>query len=108
MRHRVARLGLRAAAGAAALAAASAAPALAQPANPINGIIDRLRLLLVGFLVGLATLRLTVGGTRYLLADDDPSQVERAKKSMRAAAWGYGLAALAAPLVELLRWVVGA
>ena len=86
-----------------------AGPALAQPADPtLEQVIDRLRAVLVGLLVGLATLFLTVGGLRYLFAGGDPGQVEKAKVTLRSAAIGYGLAALAPALVRLLRFVVGA
>jgi hypothetical protein len=86
-----------------------AGPALAQPADPtLEQVIDRLRAVLVGLLVGLATLFLTVGGLRYLFAGGDPGQVEKAKVTLRSAAIGYGLAALAPVLVRLLRFVVGA
>lgn len=85
-----------------------AAPALAQGADPTLGqVIDRLRNVLVGLLVGLATLFLTIGGLRYLFAGGDPGQVEKAKVTLRSAAIGYGLAALAPVLVRLLRYVVG-
>lgn len=85
-----------------------APPALAQTADPTLGqVIDRLRTVLVGLLVGLATLLLTVGGVRYLLAGGDPGQVEKAKITLRSAAIGYGLAVLAPVLVRLLRYVVG-
>jgi hypothetical protein len=85
-----------------------APPAVAQAADPTLGqVIDRLRMVLVGLLVGLATLLLTVGGVRYLLAGGDPSQVEKAKITLRSAAIGYGLAVLAPVLVRLLRYVVG-
>lgn len=85
-----------------------ATPALAQTADPTLGqVIDRLRNVLVGLLVGLATLFLTVGGVRYLFAGGDPGQVEKAKVTLRSAAIGYGLAALAPVLVRLLRYVVG-
>jgi hypothetical protein len=85
-----------------------APPALAQAAEPTLGqVVDRLRTVLVGLLVGLATLLLTVGGVRYLLAGGDPSQVEKAKVTLRSAAVGYGLAVLAPVLVRLLRYVVG-
>jgi hypothetical protein len=84
-------------------------PAWAQPADPTLGqVIDRLRLVLVGLLAGLATLFLTVGGVRYLFAGADPGQVEKAKGALRAAAVGYGLAVLAPVLVRLLQYVVGA
>jgi hypothetical protein len=85
-----------------------APPALAQAADPTLGqVIDRLRNVLVGLLVGLATLFLTVGGLRYLFAGGDPGQVEKAKVTLRSAAIGYGLAVLAPVLVRLLRYVVG-
>jgi hypothetical protein len=85
-----------------------APPAVAQTADPTLGqVIDRLRTVVVGLLVGLATLLLTVGGVRYLLAGGDPGQVEKAKITLRSAAIGYGLAVLAPVLVRLLRYVVG-
>ena len=91
------------------LVALLAAPALAQAADPtLSGVIDRLRNLLVGLLAGLATLFLTVGGVRYLFAGGDPGQVEKAKITLKSAAIGYALAALATPLVGLLKYVVGA
>jgi Type IV secretion system pilin len=91
------------------LVAVAATPALAQAADPtLSGVIDRLRNLLVGLLAGLATLFLTVGGVRYLFAGGDPGQVEKAKVTLRSAAIGYALAALATPLVGLLKYVVGA
>jgi hypothetical protein len=101
--------GLAGVAGAAVLLVVwLAPPALAQTADPTLGqVVDRLRTVLVGLLVGLATLLLTVGGVRYLLAGGDPSQVEKAKVTLRSAAVGYGLAVLAPVLVRLLRYVVG-
>ena len=106
------RCGLPAVVGVAAAAllllVGLAGPAVAQPADPTLGqVIERLRNVLVGLLIGLATLLLTVGGLRYLLAGGDPGQVEKAKVTLRSAAIGYGLAALAPALVRLLRFVVG-
>jgi hypothetical protein len=98
-----------AAALAVVLVALAATPALAQAADPtLSGVIDRIRNLLVGLLAGLATLFLTVGGVRYLFAGGDPGQVEKAKITLKSAAIGYALAALATPLVGLLKYVVGA
>jgi hypothetical protein len=55
-----------------------AAPAVAQAADPTLGqVIDRLRNVLVGLLVGLATLFLTVGGLRYLFAGGIPGRSRR-------------------------------
>ena len=91
------------------LVALLVSPALAQATDPtLSGVIDRIRNLLVGLLAGLATLFLTVGGVRYLFAGGDPGQVEKAKITLKSAAIGYALAALATPLVGLLKYVVGA
>lgn len=88
----------------------SASPAMAATptAGPqLSGVIDGLRLWLVGLLAGLATLFLTIGGVRYMLAGGDPSQIERAKSALRSAAIGYALAALSPVLVTILQSVVG-
>ena len=55
---------------------------------------------LVGLLVALATLLLTIGGVRYLLAGGDPGEVQRAKNTLKSAAVGYGVAALSPLLVR--------
>ncbi|WP_409461731.1 pilin [Amycolatopsis sp. GA6-003] len=92
---------------------AAAAPAtadtivVAAPPGSLAQVIDNVRNILIGLLVGLATLFLTIGGARYLGADGDPGEVERAKKTLRGAAIGYGLAMLAPVLVEVLKSVVG-
>jgi hypothetical protein len=80
---------------------------LAAPAD-LNTVIDNLRNWLVGLLVALATLALTIGGVRYLLAGGDPGEVGRAKETLKYAAIGYGIAALAPGLVEVLKGIVGA
>jgi uncharacterized membrane protein required for colicin V production len=107
--RRLARAGALAVVLVALLVALLVTPALAQAADPtLSGVIDRIRNLLVGLLAGLATLFLTVGGVRYLFAGGDPGQVEKAKITLKSAAIGYALAALATPLVGLLKYVVGA
>jgi hypothetical protein len=107
--HRLRRVLLTMVLAGGLLAGGLAAPALAAAADPtIQGVIDRLRLLLVGLLVGLATLALTVGGVRYLAAGGDPGEVGKAKTMFKAAAVGYAIAALAPALVGILRSVVGA
>ncbi|WP_051400490.1 pilin [Haloechinothrix halophila] len=73
----------------------------------LEQVIANLRNFLVGLLVGLSTLFLTLGGVRYLAADGDPGEVERAKKSLRNALLGYALAALAPVAVSILRSLVG-
>jgi hypothetical protein len=108
-RWQPAAVGLGTAVAALVVLVGVAEPAWAQVPDPTLGqVIDRLRLVLVGLLGGLATLFLTVGGVRYLFAGADPGQVEKAKAALRAAAVGYGLAVLAPVLTGLLRYVVGA
>lgn len=92
----------------AAATPASADPlVVAQPPGSLDQVITNLRNFLIGLLVGLATLFLTIGGVRYLAADGDPGEVERAKKSLRNALIGYGLAMLAPLIVNILRGLVG-
>jgi Type IV secretion system pilin len=87
------------------VALAAAPPALA--AADINTVISNLRLWLMGLLAALATLFLTIGGIRYLLASGDPGALERAKGSIRAAIIGYGLALLAPVLATVVQRIVG-
>lgn len=77
-------------------------------AASLDQVITNLRNVIVGLLVGLATLFFTVGGVRYILAGGDTSEVEAAKKTLRYAAIGYGIAILAPILVKLLQSIVGA
>ena len=68
----------------AALALALAPAAFA--ASDINSVLSNLRVWLAGLLAALATLFLTIGGIRYLLAGGDPAALERApRRSGRAA-----------------------
>lgn len=71
-------------------------------------VITNLRNWIVGILAGLATLFFTLGGLRYLTAGGDPGEVEAAKRALKAAATGYGLAILAPVLVTVLQGIVGA
>ena len=113
-RHLLTRTGV--VAGTVLVLLAAAEPSWASPLPPgvhaaaapsLNGVIDSLRTWLVGILATLATLFLTLGGIRYLLAGGDPMQVERAKTALKSAAIGYALAALAPLLVSILTSVVG-
>ncbi|MET9076985.1 pilin [Streptomyces sp. NPDC004232] len=74
----------------------------------IPTVITNLRNWIVGILTGLATLFLTFGGLRYLMAGSDPGEVEAAKRGLKAAAIGYGLAILAPAVVTVLQGIVGA
>jgi len=113
-RHLLTRTGV--VAGTVLVLLAAAGPGWASPLPPgvhaaaapsLNGVIDSLRTWLVGILATLATLFLTIGGIRYLLAGGDPMQVERAKTALKSAAIGYALAVLAPLLVTILTSVVG-
>jgi len=89
----------------AACALALAPAALA--AGDINSVLSNLRVWLTGLLAALATLFLTIGGIRYLLAGGDPAALERAKGSIKAAIIGYALALLAPVLATVVQHVVG-
>ncbi|MGW2317470.1 pilin [Streptomyces sp. NPDC001155] len=74
----------------------------------IPTVISNLRNWVVGILAGLATLFVTFGGVRYLMAGGDPGEVEAAKRALKAAAIGYGLAILAPVIITVLQGIVGA
>ncbi|MCK9921916.1 pilin [Frankia sp. AgPm24] len=101
-------------AGAVLLAAgvAHAAPAAPPPApvpavTDLKQVITNMRNWLMGLLAGAATLFASMGGLRYMGANGDPAEVERAKGSFKAAGIGYGLAILAPVLLAALQSVVG-
>ena len=83
----------------------SLSPLLA--AASIAQVISNATTWIVGILAGVATLFLTVGGLRYLMAGGDPAEVERAKTALKSAAIGYGLAILAPVIVTVLKSLVG-
>ena len=86
-----------------------AVPLLASPlaADSITQVISNTTVWIVGILAGLATLFLTLAGVRYLMANGDPAEVEKAKTALRSAAIGYALAILAPVIVALLGSLVG-
>jgi hypothetical protein len=90
---------------------ADSAPAASQVvalADSVSTVFTNIRNWLIGILAGLATVFLTVGGVRYLMASGDPGEVEKAKQAFRSAGWGYALAALAPLVVGILKGIVGA
>ncbi|MEU7256565.1 pilin [Streptomyces rimosus] len=100
-----------------AIAALALLVAAAPPAEPgrwvlalatVGQVLTDLRTWLMGILAGLATVFLTVGGVRYLLAGGDPGEVAKAKSAFRHAGLGYALAALAPIVVQVLKGIVGA
>jgi type IV secretion system pilin len=80
---------------------------VAQQVTSVSDVFTNIRNWLVGILAGLATVFLTIGGVRYLMASGDPGEVEKAKQAFKSAGWGYGLAALAPVVVEILKGIVG-
>jgi hypothetical protein len=75
--------------------------------NDLPTVISNLTAWIVGILAVVATLFLTIGGLRYLLAGGDPSEVERAKSALKNAALGYALALLAPVLLDILQNILG-
>jgi hypothetical protein len=90
----------------ATLALVTAEPALAV--NDLPTIIGNLRTWIMGILAALATLFLTIGGVRYVMAGGDPGEVERAKAAFRSAGIGYVLAVVAPVVLTVLKGIVGA
>ncbi|MEU6720788.1 hypothetical protein ABZ897_55835 [Nonomuraea sp. NPDC046802] len=81
-------------------------PAGAAPAD-LNTVFTNLRNWLIGLLAALATLMLTIGGLRYLIAGGDPGEIQKAKAALKAAAFGYALAVLAPLIMGVLKQIVG-
>lgn len=77
-------------------------------AASVEEVLNNVRNWVVGILASLATVYLTVGGARLVMAGGDPGEVERARAAFRSAAFGYALAALAPLVVEVLKGIVGA
>ena len=89
--------------------AAHADPAVvvvAQAAS-VDQVMTNARNWLVGILAGLATVFLSLGGVRYMLANGDPGEIAKAKEAFRGAGVGYALAALAPLVVTVLKGIVG-
>jgi hypothetical protein len=74
----------------------------------VGQVLDNIRNWIIGILGGLATLFLTIGAARYLMAGGDPAEVERARAAFRSAGFGYALALLAPLIVQILKSLVGA
>lgn len=102
------------------LAVLRAAPAAADPAHTAAGstqvvalagsvedVLNNIRNWIMGILALLATVFLTIGGLRYVLAAGDPGEVEKAKTAFKSAGIGYALAALAPLVVTVLQGIVG-
>ena len=77
-------------------------------AGSVGQVLDNIRNWIIGILAGLATVFLTIGAARYVMAGGDPAEVERARAAFRSAAFGYALAVLAPLIVQILKSIVGA
>ena len=77
-------------------------------AGSVTDVLNNIRNWIMGILAGLATVFLSVGGVRYVMGGGEPGEVEKAKTAFKSAGWGYGLAALAPLVVEILKGIVGA
>jgi Type IV secretion system pilin len=76
--------------------------------NDLPTVVRNITAWIVGIIATVATLFLTIGGARYLMAGGDPSEVERAKAALKSAGIGYGLALLAPVFMTILRGILGA
>ena len=77
-------------------------------ARTIDDVLGNIRNWIMGILALLATVFLTIGGVRYVIANGDPGEIQKAKQAFTSAGFGYGLAALAPLVVEILKGIVGA
>jgi len=98
---------------AAAAVLAVGAPALAATPTPLAvadlpTVIGNMTAWITGIIAAVATLFLTIGGARYLMAGGDPAEVEKAKGSIKSAGVGYGLALLAPVILTILQQILGA
>jgi hypothetical protein len=76
-------------------------------AQTLDQVLTNIRNWIMGILAGVALVFLTLGGLRYLMASTDPGETEKAKGAFKAAGIGFGLAALAPIVVEILKTIVG-
>jgi hypothetical protein len=77
-------------------------------AGSVDQVLTNIRDWVMGILAGLATVFLSIGGVRRVMGGGDPGEQEKAKECFKAAAIGYGLAALAPLVVTVLKGIVGA
>lgn len=80
---------------------------VAQVAS-VDQVLANIRNWVMGILASLATVFLSFGSVRYLMAGGDPGEIEKAKTAFKAAGIGYGMCALAPLIVTVLAGIVGA
>ncbi|MFC7759738.1 pilin [Catellatospora bangladeshensis] len=72
----------------------------------LAAIIGNIQGLVTGLLIGLATLFLTLGCVRYMMANGDPAATEKGKGAFRNALIGYALAIVSQPALALVKNIV--
>lgn len=98
---------LMACAGLALVSRAEASTQVLALVPSLPALLDNIRNFLMGILASAAIVVFTVGGVRYLFANGDPGEVEKAKSCFRNAGYGVVLAAIAPIIVDILRGLVG-
>ncbi|QGK72254.1 hypothetical protein GIY23_13000 [Allosaccharopolyspora coralli] len=73
----------------------------------LQTVLNNIRNWVMGLLALIATVFLTIGGVRYITANGDPGEIGKAKEAFKNAAIGFGLAALAPVVVDILTYFVG-
>ncbi|TKG60963.1 pilin [Prauserella endophytica] len=76
-------------------------------AQTVDQVLNNIRNWIMGILAGIAIVLFSIAGLRYLLASGDPGEIEKAKGAFKAGCIGFGLAALAPLVVEILKGIVG-
>jgi hypothetical protein len=92
---------------AARVPASAATTRVVAVAGSVSTVLSNIRNWIMGILASVATVFLTIGGLRYMIANGDPGEVAKAKTAFKSAALGYGLAALAPLVVTVLQGIVG-
>jgi hypothetical protein len=87
--------------------ASAATTRVVAVAASVSTVLTNIRNWIMGILASVATVFLTIGGLRYVIANGDPGEVQKAKTAFKSAALGYGLAALAPLVVTVLQGIVG-
>ena len=82
-------------------------PVAAAAAADLPTVIGNITDWIVGLLVLVATLFLTYGGLRYVMAGGDPAEVDKAKSALKNALVGYAVAILAPILLGIVQGWVG-
>nr|WP_027928169.1 pilin [Amycolatopsis benzoatilytica] len=76
-------------------------------AQTVDQVFANIRNWIMGILAGIALVLFSIAGLRYLLASGDPGEIEKAKGAFKAGCIGFGLAALAPLVVDILKGIVG-